>query len=51
MSLIKPFILKQLSPLGAIGLGAGTQDNKMPDAVRQYMADPRYSDPFADLIR
>jgi hypothetical protein len=27
------------------------QSNEMPDAVRQYMADPRYSDPFADPIR
>ena len=25
--------------------------NEMPDAVRQYMADPRYSDPFADTTR
>jgi len=25
--------------------------NEMPDAVRQYMADPRYSDPFADSTR
>ncbi len=39
------------APIGGIGLGAGTQDNEMPDAVRQYMADPRYSDPFADPIR
>jgi hypothetical protein len=39
------------APIGGIGLGAGTQDNEMPDAVRQYMADPRYSDPFADSIR
>ena len=39
------------APIGGIGLGAGTQDNEMPDAVRQYMADPRYSDPFADTTR
>jgi len=39
------------APIGGIGLGAGTQDNEMPDAVRQYMADPRYSDPFADSTR
>jgi hypothetical protein len=28
------------APIGGIGLGAGTQNNEMPDAVRQYMADP-----------
>ena len=28
------------APIGGIGLGAGTQDNEMPDAVRQYMANP-----------
>ena len=28
------------APIGGIGLGAGMQDNEMPDAVRQYMADP-----------
>jgi hypothetical protein len=39
------------APIGGIGLGAGTQDNEMPDAVRQYMANPMYSDPFADPIR
>ena len=39
------------APIGGIGLGAGMQDNEMPEAVRQYMADPRYSDPFADPIR
>ena len=39
------------APIGGIGLGAGTQDNEMPDAVRQYMADLRYSDPFADTTR
>ena len=27
------------------------QDNEMPEAVRQYMANPMYSDPFADSIR
>ena len=27
------------------------EPNEMPDAVRQYMADPRYSDPFADTTR
>ena len=39
------------APIGGISLGSGTQDNEMPDAVRQYMADPRYSDPFADTTR
>ena len=28
------------APIGGIGLGAGTQDNEMPEAVRQYMANP-----------
>jgi hypothetical protein len=28
------------APIGGIGAGAGTQDNEMPDAVRQYMANP-----------
>jgi len=28
------------APIGGIGLGAGMQDNEMPDAVRQYMANP-----------
>ena len=36
--------------VAAPNLMAG-QSNEMPDAVRQYMADPRYSDPFADSIR
>ena len=36
--------------VAAPNLMAG-QDNEMPDAVRQYMADPRYSDPFADTTR
>ena len=39
------------APIGGIGLGAGMQDNEMPEAVRQYMANPMYSDPFADSIR
>ncbi len=40
------------APIGGLGgLLGEDENNEMPDAVRQYMADPRYSDPFVDTTR